>query len=95
MGPSASWSSSGRTQAGFFPLESACAGWQQDREQQEWFCTASAWPVTLLGIARFISRGSRSKRESVLAGDGGAGGKKVGAVFLVPGRVRFRALGIK
>lgn len=45
-------------------------------------------PVNALCFAGAISRGSRSKGESVLEGEEGAAGKKVGAVFLAPGRVR-------
>lgn len=51
---------------------------------QHWF-----GPVNVLSLAGAVSRGSRSKREkNVLEGDEGAEGKKVGAIFLVPGRVR-------
>jgi len=77
-----------RALGGFPCLESACGSWQQDKMHREWLWTASVQFSKCPELSCSHLQGSRSRGENVLQGGEGAEGKKVGAVFPVPGRVR-------
>lgn len=76
---------SGKALVGFICPESTRVSWQQDRIHLGWLSRASVRSKSVRSLAGAVSRGSRSKGESVPEGNEGVEGRKVGTTPSVPG----------